>query len=138
MAIFYFRQKNSTVILSMSGVKAKKETKITFLVYNKGIFFRKVDKQLHSSFNCHMKQGSLSQTRVEIPFMTIPIFCICMHNSMLKTDVKVWDALYKLTSSHEESILSLNSLFMSAMLRLSRNMEDKALEHLKQAKGELI
>ena len=50
MAIFDFRQKNSTVILSMLGVKFQKNKNISFLVCNKGIFFRKVEIQLHSSF----------------------------------------------------------------------------------------
>ena len=50
MTIFDFWQKNLTVILSMLGVKFQEKKNATFLVCNKGIFFRKVEIQLHSSF----------------------------------------------------------------------------------------
>ena len=55
MAIFDFRQKNSTVILSMLGVKFQKNKNITFLVCNKGISSREERLLVDSPFKVSKK-----------------------------------------------------------------------------------
>ena len=66
IAFFDFWQKKSTVILTMLGVEFEKNKNITFLIYNKGIFFGKVDKQLHSSFKVSFSAKSMNNFTVPL------------------------------------------------------------------------
>ena len=67
MAIFDFRQKNSTVILSMLGVKFQKNKNITFLVCNKGIFSREERLFVDSPFKTY--QIYMTEIQVINPFL---------------------------------------------------------------------